>query len=334
MDLKSQNNASRNRLFFELYGQCQTRILSFLFVMVHTGSNVFMVRVTDNKGLFDTAEMTIQVANLYTGLQGIEDVAGLASEWLALDCGFCGGADLDGDNDVTLTDYSMLAHDFLVPVELQLHLKLDEMAGSIANDSSIYYRAGVLVSSPVWSTGHDGGALKFDGTNYVEVAHDEGLNPDADSFSVAFWMKSDTPSQGALIVSKRQSTSPYPGYLVGFSSGTPATFSPGSKLTYLIGANSGDRKGGYTTDDIAFNEWTHVCVVLDQDADTVYIYMDGVPVQVSRPLFDTLPGINTTTPVYIGKNPGVSSKPYYGLVDDVRIYNRALSAAEIQNLLQ
>ena len=35
MDKASQNNPVNNKRFFELYGQCQTRILSFLFVMVH-----------------------------------------------------------------------------------------------------------------------------------------------------------------------------------------------------------------------------------------------------------------------------------------------------------
>jgi hypothetical protein len=44
--------------------------------------------------------------------------------------------------------------------------------------------------------------------------------------------------------------------------------------------------------------------------------------------------INTTTPLYIGKNPGYASKPYDGLVDDVRIYNIALSEQEVLSLLQ
>lgn len=297
-----------------------------------TGLNVFAVRVTDDKGLYDTAEMTIQVDNVFYGTQGMEDILGLANEWLTQDCGMCNGADLDGDNDVTFTDFSMLAHNWLVAENLQLWLKFDEMAGSIASDGSIYRRSGLLVNSPVWSAGRDGGGLDFDGSNYVEVAHDDGLNPAANSFSVAFWMKSDAARQGALIVSKRQNTSPYPGYLIGLSNGTPTRFSPGSKLTYLIGADSGDRKGGYTTSDIVFNEWTHVCVVLDRDADTVYIYVNGVSVPVTRTPNDSLPTINTTTPLYVGKNPAVSSESYDGLVDDVRIYNVALSEQEVQGI--
>jgi RNA polymerase sigma-70 factor (ECF subfamily) len=35
MSEESQDNSSKNKEFFELYGQCQIRILSFLFVMVH-----------------------------------------------------------------------------------------------------------------------------------------------------------------------------------------------------------------------------------------------------------------------------------------------------------
>ena len=76
------------------------------------GENSFTVIVTDASGLHDTATMTIQVANVYSGTQGIEDLAGLAAQWLATGCGDtppCGGASLDGDSDVDLSDFAELA---------------------------------------------------------------------------------------------------------------------------------------------------------------------------------------------------------------------------------
>lgn len=76
------------------------------------GENTFTVRVTDDGGLSDTAAMTIQVANIYSGVRGLEDLLGLAAHWLfegCVDVPACGGADLDGDLKVTLSDFAVLA---------------------------------------------------------------------------------------------------------------------------------------------------------------------------------------------------------------------------------
>jgi hypothetical protein len=80
------------------------------------GENIFTVRVENQMTLFDTAVMTIQVANTYSGVRGIEDLAGLVEHWLMTDCAdipACGGADLDGDTNVTFSDFSVLAHNWL-----------------------------------------------------------------------------------------------------------------------------------------------------------------------------------------------------------------------------
>jgi hypothetical protein len=52
--------------------------------------------------------------NTYSGTQGMEDLLGFAAQWLALNCGLCGGADLDGDANVTISDFAILAHNWLV----------------------------------------------------------------------------------------------------------------------------------------------------------------------------------------------------------------------------
>jgi hypothetical protein len=77
-----------------------------------TGENVFTVRVQDQGGLSDTAGMTIDVANIYSGVRGMEDLAGLAERWLMQDCADtppCNGADLNGDTNVNLSDLAELA---------------------------------------------------------------------------------------------------------------------------------------------------------------------------------------------------------------------------------
>jgi hypothetical protein len=77
--------------------------------------NVFTVQVSATGGL-DTAILNIEVLNTYSGVRGIEDLAGLAGEWLSSGCSdtpACGGADLDGDTNVTLSDLAIVAQNWV-----------------------------------------------------------------------------------------------------------------------------------------------------------------------------------------------------------------------------
>jgi hypothetical protein len=61
--------------------------------------------------------MTIDVANIYSGVRGMEDLAGLATQWLMQDCADtppCNGADLDSDADVDFFDVAELANNWQI----------------------------------------------------------------------------------------------------------------------------------------------------------------------------------------------------------------------------
>ena len=80
------------------------------------GDNVFIVRATDDGGLSNTATMHINVINTFSGVSGLEDLAGLADQWLATGCTdtpACDGADLDGDGDVNISDLGVLSRRWL-----------------------------------------------------------------------------------------------------------------------------------------------------------------------------------------------------------------------------
>jgi len=82
-----------------------------------TGTNAFTVRVEDTFGLYDTAVMNIDVANIYSGVRGMEDLTGFAIRWLSsgcIDTPACGGADLDGDKDVDFLDFAKFANNWLI----------------------------------------------------------------------------------------------------------------------------------------------------------------------------------------------------------------------------
>jgi hypothetical protein len=79
------------------------------------------------------------------------------------------------------------------------------------------------------------------------------------------------------------------------------------------------------------NTWTHAAVVCNAGVFTVY--KDGVSVAASANFSVTAMG-NRTAPVNVGYRQGWRGRRgggyFTGDVDEVRIYNRALSAAEVQ----
>ncbi len=82
-----------------------------------TGWNIFVVRAEDAGGLDGTAALAIKVENIYSGVRGIEDLKGLAAQWLSsgcIDSPACGGADLDGDKDVDFLDLARLANNWQI----------------------------------------------------------------------------------------------------------------------------------------------------------------------------------------------------------------------------
>jgi hypothetical protein len=84
---------------------------------IHTGPNSFVVKVQDQAGLYDTANLNIDVANIYSGVRGLEDLHGLMAQWLFLNCTdipACNGADLDGDNNVNMGDFVIFSQNWFL----------------------------------------------------------------------------------------------------------------------------------------------------------------------------------------------------------------------------
>jgi hypothetical protein len=290
------------------------------------GQNVFTVRVENQARLSDTAQMTIQVANVYSGTQGIGDLLGLAAQWLMLDCmdtPACDGADLNGDTDVTLSDFSVLAHNWLADEELQLYLKFNETGGDTANDHSIYQRDGSLINGPVWSLGHWGGALMFDGINdYVQIPGYKGVTGTTSRTCTA-WVKTTNTASA---------------YILGWGSETDIGGRWLMRLhtdgTLRMSVNGGNI---YGVTPIANGSWHHVAIALANDGSPdiseAVLYIDGVP-ESSMGSVTPCP-VNTPADyeLKIGVNNSGTSF-FQGQIDDVRIYSNALSQVEIQGLLQ
>ncbi|MDD4990383.1 MAG: LamG domain-containing protein, partial [Candidatus Pacebacteria bacterium] len=161
-----------------------------------------------------------------------------------------------------------------------------------------------------------GGALSFDGVNdYVDAGSGSSLNITGD-ISISFWMK--TSGTGIYGTVGRYSVDATPtGYSLFLNRTTAGKFDF-YKSNGLVWATNLNSK--LVNDGI----W-HYITLTGTDAFGI-LYIDGI----SNGTFTyTNPISSPTTNVFIGSHKGTA---YYfnGLIDDVRIYNRALSEAEIR----
>ncbi len=205
---------------------------------------------------------------------------------------------------------------------LVLALGFSQGSGTTATDNSGNNNNGTLTNGPAWSaSGKYGSAVLFDGT-------DDFINiPDASSIDLTngmtmeAWVNPSNVTGFKTIICKDRTTSNYTYTLAANNNTTTvANQRPSSRLR--IGSANQTVTG---TSKLALNTWTHVASTYD--GATFRLYVNGV--QVSS-LAVTGNITVTTDPLRIGGTTALSGQYFAGLIDEVRIYNRALTQAEIQ----
>jgi hypothetical protein len=189
---------------------------------------------------------------------------------------------------------------------------MDESGGTIAADSSGAGHDGTLVNGPTFIAGRIGNALSLDGSNdYVRIDHAPELSL-TDEMTMAAWVYKISNSGWDEILSKGET---------------------GQNHNYAFQMNGAELvwttyNGGYTdvysAVTITRNRWYHVAVTFNNATDTVKFYVDGSLRSTRTTTANPLPN---TEPLFIGRCTCLCI--LHGRVDDVRLYNRALSDAEI-----
>ncbi len=209
----------------------------------------------------------------------------------------------------------VLAEHLLKEFQPVSHYKLDETEGSTAYDS-IGVNDGTLHGNPAWQPtgGMVGGALLFNGVDdYVSTAFI--LDPAKGAFSAFAWIKGGAPGQ--VIISQG-------GWLSQTWMGVGA--SDGRFMTGLMAPLPSLESESIITD----GQWHHVGLVYDFNGLLRYLYVDGA--EVAK---DTNPvgGLPSDVGLYIGAGKALDAASFFsGLIDDVRVYDEALSAEEVAEL--
>ncbi len=293
------------------------------------GTTQIRVDVEDQNGNLLTSSDVHNGITVYTGSDingdgavNLKDFSIMANQWLqtpqvpsadiALEPG--------GDGVVNLLDFALLAEDWLYMGEQQLYLKFDEINGDTAQDNSIYARSGLLINNPARSSGITGGAIEFDGLDdYVEITGYKGISGGASRTCTA-WIKTIQPTDEIISWGEDYNGGRW-----------VIRVNEGGQLRAEV--NGGNIIGSTLIND---DTWHHIAVVLENDGSPditeVRLYVDGNLETISA---------SVDEPVNTGSYQNVQIGMYYigeryfeGLIDEVRIYDETLSAAQIQSIYQ
>ncbi len=189
----------------------------------------------------------------------------------------------------------------------------DAGSGSTAADASGNGNTGTLTNTSWTSAGKYGGALSFDGkSSYVTVADNASLDLSSALTLEAWVYPTASPTGSGAIVAKERAGGGFP-YGFETTGGVPDAY-----------VNVGSSTVASAASALPKNSWTYVTA--SYDGALLRLYVNGAQVS-STPVVGSL--VNSADPLRIGAD--LTWGEYFqGRIDDVRVYNRALSGAEIQ----
>lgn len=204
---------------------------------------------------------------------------------------------------------------------------LNEGSGSIAHDSSGNGYDGTI-SGASWINGISGSALQITGTNIVGGISSSFDDSITTAITVSAWVKWYGPS-----------TYPHDSFIFDCRSTSPQGFAfaiqrANGKLLFHM--NQGNSSFITSVSSVPSNgSWTHVAIVFDDANDILRLYINGIQDNTKG---TTAHYQNSNANAAIGNNhwaPGDGQwAPLNGIEDEVRIYNRALNASEIEYLYE
>ncbi len=267
----------------------------------------FVAGLIDDVRIYNRALSAAEIKRLYTGTAG--SFINVAPNNNSLSKGLVGYWSMDGKSTTKTTTL----------------------------DTSGNGNTGTLTNGVVPTAGKIGQALSFDGVNdYVDVGNASLFNFErTDSFSSSAWiyLNSTTPvAEG--IVGRDQAVGGVVGWnMIAFRRATLDSTALSVFITNTSATNGIEVNSGANT--LTSGKWYHVVFIYSGNslASGVKLYINGV-LQTNTVVTDNLSAsIKATRNLLIGARDSTAPTQFLnGSIDDVRIYNRALTGAEIQRL--
>lgn len=210
--------------------------------------------------------------------------------------------------------------------DLVAYWKLDEAAeATVADDSTANNNDGAVAGTPSGAaaaptpTFLNSGSYDFDGIDdAVQMPSNVGNFSLTDSFSISAWINPALDSQNNAIYGNTWSNA---GYLLRVTAD--------NKIRFILVENGSVYNGMDSA--VLSPGWHHV--VGSWDGTNVRVYVDGTESSVDPIVNGTVTTISTSAPTFIGSTGEAGVEQYFdGQIDDVRVYSRALSADEVDDL--
>jgi hypothetical protein len=201
--------------------------------------------------------------------------------------------------------------------------KFDETNGTVAYDSSGNGNDGNLTNGPTWTDGKIGGALSLNNSNSeVNCGNDSSLELSGE-ITLACWINPNSGAENSKIFGKTDNGQEN-GYSINWDKDYESMIQGGG-VQHINGGYDW-REWGNGSVGFATNTWYHIVYMKKNSIE--YAYVNAVRVNqwlVKR----NIPTNNADFKIGYSED---AASGFKGLIDDVRIYDRALSASEVQAL--
>ncbi len=196
-----------------------------------------------------------------------------------------------------------------------------------ANDTSGNANNGTINGNLSCITGVVDKALQFDGASYINVPNAASLNP-VDQLAVSFWVRVDAFNSDVSTIIHKGGTNPncFENREYAFHTNIDSTFHQTS---------SGDGNCANQMDSkkvIAIGKWLHYVGIIDRKRHVMSIYINGALNAKQVDSYNTLTNNNHDLRIGLSEEGYYWESPFKGALDEIRLYNRALTAAEITAL--
>ncbi len=184
-----------------------------------------------------------------------------------------------------------------------------------------------------------GSAYYFNGSSYIRVLHNNTLNFGTNNYTLSAWSMRQGNNSYQDIISKMLGSPSYTGWGLNFINNYPrfeaGTTNNGSWLTNG-NINNGNISGSYTN-PISNDLWYHFVAVFNPSNSIIKLYING-ELAVSEPTSTSLINADNSNDLFFGvyqpEGAPSGSEFLIGKIDDIAIYNRALTQEEVTSLYQ
>lgn len=210
---------------------------------------------------------------------------------------------------------------YVPPAEVIAHWPLDEVSGTTAADATVNGHD-ATVTGAEWSVGLSGGALYFDGVSDVAEIPAGAFASITSGISIAFWAYGGEtqPINDATFYAADGSNNLLLNIHLPWNN---------SKIIWDAGASDRVISGVAATDEIK-GKWNHWVFTKDATAPgSMTIYLNGASFHAETGYTESMSGI---TQAWFGGSNGLGNVSYEGLLDEVILYDGALTGAEVATL--